>query len=132
MERLIRLCKSGGGAAALVIFQKVSAKVPSNPLGLDTSQGPLVFCLLSITWNNAEDDSLVYRVADALIEKIDEVNIAAGLFNRCKALNYAAGSQNPTGSYGRRSVESFRKVSGKYDPEVFFQTRVPGGFKLPK
>lgn len=118
------------GIQYFIIFQRVPAAVAGNSLGLAESEGPLVLCLLSVTWNNAQDDLLVSRVAKTLIASIEQATRAAGLFNDYKYLNYAASSQDPLGSYGEQSVERLKLVSKKYDPNGIFQTRVPGGFKL--
>ena len=118
------------GIQHFIIFQRIPAKVQGNSLGLGSSRDPLVLCLLSITWNNVEDDKLVYRVAETLISTIEQATKTAGLFNKYKYLNYAANFQDPISSYGNESVSRLRQVSAKYDPKGFFQTGVPGGFKL--
>jgi hypothetical protein len=101
-----------------------------NALGLEDIHDPLVLCLLSVTWTRAEDDATVNSVTQALIETIDQNTKAARLFHRFKYLSYAAPFQDPIGSYGPASKENLQAVSKKYDPEGFFQTGVPGGFKL--
>ena len=118
------------GLQYFVIFQKLPAREAGNSLGLGSMQAPMVLCLLSITWNNAQDDDLINRVAKALINDIEQATQAAGLFERYKYLNYAASWQNPIDSYGSQSVQTLRGVSAKYDHGGFFQTQVPGGFKL--
>ncbi|KAH7374575.1 hypothetical protein B0T11DRAFT_344258 [Plectosphaerella cucumerina] len=45
-------------------------------------------------------------------------------------LNYAAANQDPIGSYGTENVQFMKNVAVRYDPEGFFQKRVPGGFKV--
>lgn len=47
-------------------------------------------------------------------------------------LNYAAPTQDPLKGYGEANVELIRTVANAYDPEGFFQTRVPGGFKISR
>lgn len=118
------------GIAYFLIFQRMPVVESGNSLGLEDSKDPLVLCLLSVTWTQAQDDATVNSVTQALIEKIDEATKAAGLFDRFKYLNYAASFQDPIGSYGPASKAQLRAVSKKYDPEGFFQTGVPGGFKL--
>lgn len=71
-------------------------------------------------------------VAQKLINDIEAATKAAGLYNRYEYLNYAAAFQDPIGSYGAQSLANLQKVSKKYDPQGFFQTRVRGGFKLFK
>ena len=46
--------------------------------------------------------------------------------------NYANPSQDPLGSYGEENIQFMKDVAKKYDPEGFFQKRVPGGFKLER
>ena len=120
------------GIQHFIIFQRIPAKVQGNSFGLGLSQDPLVLCLLSITWNKVEDDKLVYGVAEKLISAIEQATKTAGLFNEYKYLNYAANFQDPISSYGNQSVSRLRQASAKYDPTGFFQTGVPGGFKLAK
>lgn len=116
--------------AYFLIFQRMPAIKPGNILGLEGSDTPLVLCLLSVTWTRAQDDATINNVTQALIEKIDQATKAAGLFHRFKYLNYAASFQDPIDSYGPASKAQLQAVSKKYDPEGFFQTGIPGGFKL--
>ena len=118
------------GIQHFIIFQRIPANVQGNSLGLGSSRGPLVLCLLSITWNNVEDDKLIYRVAETLIGAIESATKTAGLFDKYKYLNYAANFQDPISSYGNESVSRLRQVSAKFDPKGFFQAGMPGGFKL--
>ena len=124
--------KAIDGIQYFLIFQRVPAVQPGNSLGLSSSQGPLVLCLLSVTWTNAKDDVLINGIAKDLFDRIERTTKAAGLFNDYKYLNYAAGFQNPIASYGAASVADLQQVSQKYDPHGFFQKIVSGGFKLPK
>jgi len=119
------------GIAYFIIFQRMPAIEPGNALGLEASDNPpLVLCLLSVTWDRAQDDALINSVSKTLIEEIDKATKAAGLFHRFKYLNYVAPFQDPIGSYGPASKAQLQAVSKKYDPEGFFQAGVPGGFKL--
>lgn len=119
------------GIAYFIIFQRMPVIEPGNALGLEgLDVTPLVLCLLSVTWDQAEDDAMINSVTKTLIEEIDRATKAAGLFHRFKYLNYAAPFQDPIGSYGPASKAQLQAVSKKYDPEGFFQAGVPGGFKL--
>lgn len=120
------------GIQYLVIFQRTPAVVSGNSLGLEASEGPLVLCLLSITWTQPSDDDLINNMAKTLISRIEQATKAADLFHRFKYLNYAANFQDPIGSYGAVSQANLQRVSKKYDPTGLFQTGVPGGFKLFK
>ncbi len=118
------------GIAYFLIFQRMPSIEPGNALGLEGVDDPLVLCLLSVTWSQAGDDATVNSVTQALIEAIDQHTKAAGLFHRFKYLNYAAPFQDPISSYGPASKANLLAISKKYDPEGFFQTGIPGGFKL--
>lgn len=47
-------------------------------------------------------------------------------------LNYAAANQDPLRTYGKEQVWFLKDVATRYDPEGFFQRRVPGGFKVSR
>lgn len=47
-------------------------------------------------------------------------------------LNYADTSQDPLGSYGSENVAFMRDVAKQYDPQGWWQRRVPGGFKISR
>jgi hypothetical protein len=116
-----------------LILQRLPATIPGNDnsLGLGSSAVFDVLCLLSVTWTNAADDTLIYDTTQALIQKISQATKAAGLFNKFEYLNYAASFQDPLDGYGTTNVNDLIAASKKYDPRGFFQTAVPGGFKLP-
>lgn len=128
----VELIQAVVGIQHFLIFQRIPAAIPGNSLGLEASDGPLVLCLLSITWNLTKDDALVNNVAENLIGRVENAAKAAGLFNSYQYLNYAANFQQPILSYGNVSNAELRRVSKKYDPTGVFQTVVPGGFKLFK
>ena len=128
----VALVQAMAGIQHFLIFQRVPAVIPGNSVGLKASEGPLVLCLLSITWNLKKDDALINSVATSLIGRIVTATKAAGLFNSYQYLNYAANFQQPIFSYGNASNAELRRVSKKYDPTGLFQTVVSGGFKLTK
>jgi hypothetical protein len=115
-----------------LILQRLPTTIPGsdNSLGLGPSAVFDVLCLLSVTWNNAADDALIYSTTEALIEKIAQATKAQSLFNEFEYLNYAAYFQDPLQGYGTTNLNTLSAVSKKYDPLGFFQTGVPGGFKL--
>ena len=126
----IESIKDVPGIAYFLIFQRMPVVKPGNALGLEGSEDPLVLCLLSVTWTQAQDDATITSVIKTLIEKIDQATKATGLFHRFKYLNYAAFFQDPISSYGPASKAQLQAVSKKYDPDGFFQSGIPGGFKL--
>ena len=126
----IESIKNVPGIAYFLIFQRMPAIKSGNALGLEDADDPLVLCLLSVTWTQAQDDATINSVTQILIQKFDQATKAAGLFQRFKYLNYAAPFQDPISSYGPASNAQLQAASKKYDPEGFFQTGIPGGFKL--
>lgn len=66
----------------------------------------------------------------AAMAQLREFAIDKGVLLDFVYMNYAHPGQDALGSYGRESVQYMRKVAAKYDPEEFFQKRVPGGFKI--
>lgn len=101
-----------------------------NSLGLDDADGPLVLSLLSITWANAAEDDAVMAAAKSLIEQIENAAKDRGVYHAYKYLNYANAGQAVFDGYGQASKAYLQAMSRRYDPHGFFQTRVPGGFKL--
>ena len=121
--------KTVAGIAYFLVFQRLPAILPGNPLGLDVSDNLVVLCL-SVTWSQVQDDQTINTVTQALIDRIDKATKAAGLFHPFKYLNYAASFQDPIASYGPANKAHLQAVSKKYDPTGFFQRAIPGGFKL--
>ena len=111
------------------IIEKAEAR-GGNSLGLDPTGPPLVLCLLSVSWSDASDDNIVVRTGKQLFKDIKTVAVSRGLFNKFEYLNYAASYQDPIAGFGQASKANLQAVSRKFDPTGFFQTTVPGGFKL--
>ena len=108
-----------------------SADLGGNSLGLDpSSDGALVLCLLSATWDAPNDDAQIASIVKTLNTQIIGAAKAKSLFNEWVYLNYAADFQDPMGGYGSTIRSRFKAVSQKYDPLQVFQKNVPGGFKL--
>lgn len=101
-----------------------------NSLGLATSNGNLFNLLISVSWDDANDDELVVSRVKKFIAETDSVGEQMRLRNPYIYLNYAATWQDPIDGYGVMAKNELRKVSEKYDPDGMFQKQVPGGFKL--
>lgn len=74
----------------------------------------------------------VYQKITAAVQRIDAFAKSAGGYEEFEYLPYADSSQNPLGSYGAVNVKFMKQVAKRYDPEGFFQRRVPGGFKISR
>lgn len=113
------------------ILQK-SAQRTGNSLGLKPEDGPLVVNLLASMHANAADDDEVIAAVLVLIEKIEALAAKRGKKSKYRFTNYGYKTQRMLEGYGRKNVNKLRDVSRTYDPDGFFQTGVPGGFKLSK
>ena len=107
-----------------------AAALGGNSLGLDPSDGALVLCLISVTWETTADDAQIASTINSLNSQIVDTAKAKGLFNSWIYLNYAGASQDPISGYGAANKARLRAVSRKYDPDQVFQRNVPGGFKV--
>ncbi|XXH06062.1 hypothetical protein Hte_012507 [Hypoxylon texense] len=103
-----------------------------NSLGLNPSDGPAVSVLLLNYWQEKSDDDRILTVMKDALEGIRAQAVGKGTALDYVYLNYAAGFQDPIGSYGAENKKRLQEVSKKYDPEGLFQKGVPGGFKLFK
>lgn len=101
-----------------------------NSLGLDPKDGALVSILLLTYWDKKDDDNKIETTMRSVLEKIEKDSEKRGTAVPYKFLNYASAFQDPIGSYGAENKKKLQEVSKKYDPEGFFQTALPGGFKL--
>ena len=107
-----------------------SAATGGNPLALSGSDGPLVLCLLGISWLLETDDVFVNNIAKTFIEDVNNRAIAGGLHHPWIYLNYADKYQDVIGGYGAANKMKLQHASMKYDRIQLFQKSVPGGFKL--
>jgi len=103
-----------------------------NSLGLEVSDGPFVVCLINTVHANPSDDDLVSATVLDLLQLIDALAAARELGTKYRFLNYGYETQKILEGYGEASIEHLKAVSKKYDPSGFFQTMVPGGFKISK
>lgn len=113
--------------------QTITAHGPANggnALGIDASDGDLTNIDLTLYWEDAADDDLIYAETQKLFEAGEREAKEAGVWNRYLYLNYADKWQKPIRGYGENNVRMLRAMSRKYDPKQTFQKAVVGGFKL--
>ena len=113
-----------------VILLERAEQQGGNSLGLDPANGPLTNFLLTVSWDDTEDDALVNAKGQELIQRTNARAAELGVDEKYLYLNYAAKWQDPIASYGADVNARFQAVSKKYDPRGTFQKQVPGGFKL--
>lgn len=112
-------------------YGRIGLQTGGNMLGLENLAHPAVI------WDGGVVvtlDAAAFAIAQAgLHAMMDEIKTFAesveGLVDLVY-LNYAAANQDPIGSYGTENVGFMKNVAARYDPEGFFQKRVPGGFKV--
>jgi hypothetical protein len=103
-----------------------------NSLGIPLTPDSSKLVIFQIIYLNmkAEEEVAVTKVAQKLINDINQAARSMGLDNRYTYLNYATWWQDPIQGYGNESVRMLKETSRMYDPTGFFQTSCPGGFKL--
>ncbi|KAH8424888.1 FAD-binding oxidoreductase [Aspergillus melleus] len=110
----------------------IYARAPDrNAMGLSDCEESLVVTLLSATWDDAADDTLVEEAARTLFSGIEADAHYLEAYHPFVYLNYAAQWQDPIASYGPKSVDMLRRVSRELNPTGVFRQMMPGGFKIP-
>lgn len=105
-----------------------------NMLGLKPYPGTRMQWTCGVSVVNGEESTLAIARNElaAITNQLKVSTKQAGTAVDLIYLNYAELSQDPLGSYGAENVAFMKEVAEKYDPEEFFQQRVPGGFKLAR
>lgn len=104
-------------------------------LGLENSpRNKLYFALGAMlsTPASQKQAALVYQKVSATQQKIKAKAKELGLDEDFIYLPYADATQDALASYGVGNVRFMKGVAGAYDPTGFFQSRVPGGFKISR
>nr|POF22089.1 bifunctional solanapyrone synthase [Quercus suber] len=128
--------KRAKGSIWSLIFQPLSAAVTHkgspNVLGLETRHrnDTMIVVLVAVSWLDAKDDELVYRVVRDIIAMGDEYAQRKQTADQYRYLNYAASNQDPISGYGMANKQYLQSVSKAYDPDGLFQLAKQGGFKL--
>ncbi|KAI1639660.1 FAD-binding domain-containing protein [Biscogniauxia mediterranea] len=102
-----------------------------NILGISEKEGNAVILLGSLGVNGLDQEALGRKKMLAWKDELEQYTKGASTYIPYRYMNYADGSQDVVSSYGEQSVLKMQAVSRKYDPDGIFQTRVPGGFKIP-
>lgn len=118
------------GLQLVLLIQPHPVTNGTNSLGLVPGETDLVLSVLTAAYANEDDDEIVQKGMQAIVDKHNDISRQKGLFIPFQYLNYADKSQDPIGSYGGTVKARLQAASKKYDPDGLFQTGVPGGFKL--
>jgi hypothetical protein len=100
-----------------------------NSTRLGTPAKLLAVCVVASSWSDISDDEQMGIFARKFIEDVDARSKEKGVFYPWKYPNYAAMFQDPMVGLADGTIERFRDVSGKFDPEGAFQTLVLAVFK---
>lgn len=90
----------------------------------------MVLLTLTTQYSTPESDAIVGTTTRDLFKDIESLAKETDDFVEWKFLNYADVTQEVIGGYGEENVAKLREVSKRVDPEGFFQTTQPGGFKV--
>lgn len=116
-------------------FAEISVQKGGNMLGLERSpRNKLYFALGAtlLTEESVKQFPQVYQKIAAAKQKIKAYAGSLGSNEDFIYLPYADATQDPIGNYGSDNVNFMKQVAKKYDPNGFFQSRVPGGFKIDR
>lgn len=115
-------------------FNAIGQRNGGNVLGLDRISSNAVLWTTGISIKNADDAALAIAQAElnAMTAELKDFARTSGTAAEFVYLNYADANQDPLGSYGPESVAFMKDVAREYDPQGWWQRRVPGGFKLSR
>lgn len=85
-----------------------------------------------IFWNNAKDDEIVFKQLKKWREWVEAAGEERGILREFLYLNYAySGQPVYQSSVSKSDLARMKEIQVKYDPNLYFETLIPGGFKLP-
>lgn len=113
-----------------VIGQRGAGK-GGNILGIENLKANAIVLLGSLAVKGVDQEVMGRQKILAWKDEIEQYSRSVGAFVDYRYMNYADASQDVLVSYGEANVDKMIAASKRYDPERVFQTRVPGGFKLP-
>ena len=114
-------------------YSQLSQENGGNVLGLDRTGFNAILWVggVSVTGDDAAL-ALAQAEMNAMVGRLKDFATKEAALADFVYLNYADPSQNPLGGYGAESVAFLREVAGRYDPDGWWQRRVPGGFKISR
>ena len=85
---------------------------------------------LEIRWHDPSRDALYTNIVDDFIARGTRKAKQMGILHPFIYMNYASEGQQVYSSYGKYSMDRFRKVRDQYDPDRLFTIVQAGSFKL--
>ncbi|PHH92643.1 hypothetical protein CDD83_6413 [Cordyceps sp. RAO-2017] len=136
VHKLLEAAK-GSKLTTFLVFQPISQNVVDamqknggNALGLKPSDGPLMIVQISVQWSDKNLDSVVEGSSQSLIEDVETLSKARGLFRGFIYMNYAGKSQDVFGRYGRESYDRLKKTAFRWDPNGLLEDLWKGYFQV--
>ncbi|KAF2103683.1 FAD-binding domain-containing protein [Rhizodiscina lignyota] len=114
----------------VLLIQPQPVSTGKSSLGLPAGETDFVVTVLTAAYANAADDDTVQKGMEDIVVKQEDLCRQKGLYIPYQYLNYADRSQDPIASYGKAEKARLQAVSKKYDLNGFFQSALPGGFKV--
>lgn len=114
------------------IVAKHGAERGGNIFGIEDHTENAVILLGSMGLNGVDQEAMGREKMMKWKDDLEAYTREIGGEFSYRYANYADGSQDVLAGYGEESVRKMREVSKKYDAEGIFQSRVPGGFKIPQ
>ncbi|KAF7629349.1 FAD binding domain protein [Aspergillus flavus] len=102
-----------------------------NAAGID-ADGPLTVALLTVLWENADDDDRMNAFAQEWVKKSTATTKDAVKHHPWLYINYASTDQDPFVSYGEANLQKLRRIQRDIDPQGVFTSEglCRGYFKL--
>ncbi|KAE8382346.1 hypothetical protein BDV26DRAFT_288632 [Aspergillus bertholletiae] len=124
-EAAIRAGKERGGNAA-----GINADGPLT--GMYKTNVPCYLALLTVRWENTDDDNHMDAFAQKWVERATAVTKDAGKHHPWLYINYASTEQDPFLSYGEANRQRLRRIQSEVDPRGVFTSGglCRGYFKL--
>jgi hypothetical protein len=114
-------------------YSQLSQANGGNVLGLDRTDFNTILWVGGVSVAGDEAAlALAQGEMNAMISRLKQFAAKEGALADFVYLNYADPSQDPLGGYGADNVAFLKEVVGRYDPEGWWQRRVPGGFKISR
>ncbi|KAJ4289140.1 hypothetical protein N0V90_011482 [Kalmusia sp. IMI 367209] len=114
-------------------YSRIGQQKGGNVMGMDHigSNGIMWTGGVGVTGDDA-----TFAIAEtaflSMTATLEDFAAKEGLLADFKYMNYAHPAQDVLASYGTDNLSFMKKVAAMYDPEGFWQYRVPGGFKLSR
>jgi hypothetical protein len=115
-------------------FSAVGQRNGGNMLGLERFSGNAILWTCGVFVLNGDEAMLAIakQELNRMTVKLNDFLAKEETMLDFIYLNYAESMQDPLGSYGEDNVAFLKNVAQKYDPAGWWQTMVPGGFKLSR